>query len=163
MVRCGAEGRELNMRTRWDVTGAVLLGAGWVLAACEEQSGGTSLGASSSGTVGEGGGGGESSTGGHTNTGTGTEDEPGGVTESPILPDTHVDGGGTCAPEKTALNDLVACCNDVPCRGWCYEENAGLACSCGEPPYGVAGGCPEGTICCQMGCRAPGNCGYANH
>lgn len=81
------------------------------------------------------------------------------------ITDTHVDAGGDCAPDA-GMSDWVACCNDLPCRGWCYPADAGgeLFCNCGQPPWGVLGGCPEGTVCCGMnGCVAPGHCHEPGH
>ena len=107
--------------------------------------------------------------GGQSSGGSGTSSSGGGdpsLYDGGAVPDTHVDAGGECAPDAAGVYDQVACCDGVACRGWCYLSDGGtdLFCNCGQPPWGVLGGCPEGTICCAMaGCVAPGFCHDPGH
>ena len=52
-----------------------------------------------------------------------------------------------CAPEASGPWEDTACCNGVPCKGLCYEGDAGLECRC---QY-FQGGCESqpGSICCN--------------
>lgn len=92
----------------------------------------------------------------------GTSDGPPPIDGGPIE-DTHVDGGGTCAADADSAWSHTACCNDNSCNGWCYLEDASVTCSCGQPPLGVLGGCPAGTVCCGIknACVAPGYCDFS--
>lgn len=97
--------------------------------------------------------------------GTSGSTDPPALDGGPIT-DTHVDAGGDCAPDAGGWSDMVSCCNGVSCRGWCYPADGGdeLLCNCGQPPWGVPGGCPDGTLCCGMiGCVAPGFCHEPGH
>ncbi len=159
------------MRRAWTLASPLCCLVASVLASCAGS--GDSMPSGSSGAVG-------ASGVGSTSTATSTSNGAGGASGATTGPggngagpvgfgggggqwnpmDTHVDGGTECAPEGGVF-DKVACCDGVSCHGWCYETgDGGLTCSCGEPSnFGIPGGCPDGTTCCEYQCKAPGHCG----
>lgn len=159
------------MRIVYIVAAALLPYAGVVLASCGT---GSTDPAASAGPVGAGGVAAGASSGGNSvggADGVGGAHGPGdagtgkppwdGATGDESL-DAYVGKGGPCAPQAGSGWEAVACCNDTPCRGWCYEADVGVACSCGAPPMGVPGGCLEGTVCCGSKCVAPGWCDFSH-
>ncbi|MEZ4219621.1 MAG: hypothetical protein R3B13_01750 [Polyangiaceae bacterium] len=59
---------------------------------------------------------------------------------------TDATDSGDCAPKHGSLL-IGSCCSGQPCHGTCSSSGE---CDC----YGVAGGCPEGLVCCKykLGC-----------
>lgn len=56
-----------------------------------------------------------------------------------------------CAPPHT-FTERAACCNNTPCYGQCIRHSPGgpIDCECAT----IVGGCQNGTVCCDFGCRA---------
>jgi hypothetical protein len=76
----------------------------------------------------------------------------------PPLPELAVvPSQGDCAPPADNLTFFGSCCNGQSCNGQCVAAEANrIACSC----FGVAGGCPQGKVCCKLrrGCVLPNDC-----
>jgi hypothetical protein len=65
-------------------------------------------------------------------------------------------GDAACAPEQIG-KEFVSCCDGEPCHGECVLSDGGWECNC----CGLVAGCgPLGMVCCGIGCKEPGTCGW---
>jgi len=81
------------------------------------------------------------------------------MADSPAFEDVKlVEGSTECIPDGSdGVIKLGACCDHKSCQGQCIELEGGeVGCWC----LGLAGGCPEGLICCKYrgGCTDPHHC-----